>query len=406
LFLLLSTAPFAVADWPQWLGPNRDNSASESLPVFKTAPKRVWHVAVGEGNSSPVVTHGLVFLHTKVKDKDIEKVQAFDAKSGELKWEKTYEKVPFKPPYGEGPRATPTVDGKLLFTFGNTGVLVCWEAETGKEVWKVDTLKEFQAPNITFGITSSPLVLGDQVIVMVGNNAKKPQGAGLVSFDKSTGKLKWKSLNDIASYASPVLLNKQLVALTGEHLLAVEPSDGKLLWKQPFKDTLLESSTTPIRVGDIYLASSITAGTIALKLEEKDGKTEVKEVWKDPALTGYFSTPVAIDDKHVYLVAGKLLPPQFATLHCIELSSGKKLWSRERIGKYHASLMKLKDGKLLMLDDSGNLILLEASSKEYKELARTSLFKANGDAWAHPALVDGNLFIRDGKELSCYRFTE
>lgn len=403
---LLATPSLHAADWPQWLGPNRDASSPEKVAEFKGTPKKLWNVRVSEGNSSPVVAGGLVFLHTKVKDKDVEQVQAFDAKTGEVKWEKTYDKVPFKPPYGEGPRATPLVDGKHLYTFGNTGVLVCWEAQTGKEVWKVDTLKEFQAPNITFGITASPIVLGDQVIVMVGNDPKKKQGTGIVSFEKTTGKVRWKSLDDMASYASPVLLNKQLVALTGENLVALDPESGKPLWKHPFRDLLLESSTTPVLVGETYIASSITAGTVALTVTEKGGKFEVKNPWSEPALTGYFSTPVSVDGKHLYMIAGKIVPPQFATLHCIELATGKRLWSKEKVGKFHASLMTLKDGKILMLDDSGNLILLAPSIKEYTELCRAPLFKARGDAWAHPALVDGKLYIRDGSELICFQLGE
>src|SRR5437762_27555 len=125
------------ADWPQWLGPTRDGSIPEKVAPWTGDLKVLWRMPVGEGNSSPVVVNGLVYLHTKVKDKDVERVQAFDAKTGTVKWTQEYEKTPFKPLFGEGPRATPSVHDGKIYTLGNTGVLACWDSATGKPVWKV-----------------------------------------------------------------------------------------------------------------------------------------------------------------------------------------------------------------------------------------------------------------------------
>jgi outer membrane protein assembly factor BamB len=407
LIVSLGVASFAQAeDWPQWLGPQRNGNSSEKIAVWKEAPKSLWRQKIGEGNSSPVVANGLVFIHTKVDSKDIERIQAFDAKTGEQKWDKQYDKTPFKPKYGEGPRATPVIDGKHLFTFGNAGTLACWETETGNNVWKVDTLKEFNAPNSVFGISSSPLIVGDQVVVMVGNNAKKPQGSGFVAFNKSDGKVAWKSLNDLASYAAPILAEKQILALTAANIIALNPKDGSEVWKFPFKDALFESSTTPVRVGDLVFGSSITAGSVCLKVTEKEGKQSVETVWKDPQLTCYFSTPIPISKEHMLVVVGKIFPPQYATIHCIEIATGKKTWTKEKIGTYHASLLRLGDGKILMLNDSGSLKLLEPNTKEYKESASAKLFEARGDAWAHPAFSNGKLYVRDAKELICFQLGE
>ena len=169
-------------------------------------------------------------------------------------------------------------------------------------------------------------------------------------------------------------------------------ADGKPLWAFPFKDRLNESSTTPVAVGDLIVASSVTAGSVAL--DPTGG--EPKAVWKDDKLTCYFSTPVAVGD-HLYMVNGAatLINPSIV-LRCVEAKTGKVLWTQEKVGKYHAAVVKTGDGKLLMLDDAGHLILWQPDPAGYKELCRATVC---GATWAHPAVSGGRAFVRDGKEL-------
>jgi outer membrane protein assembly factor BamB len=394
-------SPAAGSDWPQWLGPNRDGSTSEKVAPWKGDLKVLWRKSVGEGHSSPIVAEGIVYLHTRVKDKDEEAVQAFDAKTGELKWEKTYPRAAFSSSFGVGPRATPAVAGKRLYTFGVTGVLSCWDISDGKLHWQVDTLKELQTPNLNFGISASPLVVGGRVVVQVGNDGKKPQGSCVVAFEADSGNVAWKALDDPASYAAPVVLNGQLVVLTGAHLAGLDPTKGRSLWTFPFKDLLNESSTTPVRVGNLVIASSVTAGSVAVQVTGSDEKFNAAQLWKQPTLNSYFTTPVPVGEKHFFMVTGKLIPPPSATLHCVEAETGKVAWSKPKVGTYHASLTRLGDGNGLMLDDHGYLSLVAPDVKEYKELARSKVLAGNGDIWAHPALAGGRLCVRDGKELLC-----
>jgi len=188
--------------------------------------------------------------------------------------------------------------------------------------------------------------------------------------------------------------------LTAKGLLALSPSDGRLLWKFPLVDFLLESSTTPVHAGDIMIASSITYGSVGLRLEIKNDALAVKQLWKNDDLTCYFSTPVALGPDHLYMVTGtKPLTFQTgATLHCIETKTGKELWQKPKVGQYHASLMRTGNNKLLMLEDSGSLVLVDPSPKEYRELCRAVV---SGPTWAHPALCNGRLYVRDEKELIC-----
>jgi outer membrane protein assembly factor BamB len=381
--------PAADAEWPQWLGPRRDGSTSEKVAPWKGDLKALWRVPVGEGHSSPVVAGGLVFLHTKVKDKDAELVQAFDAKTGKPKWEQSYDKPKFATLFGDGPRATPCVRDGMLYTFGITGTLACWEAATGKPIWTTNVLTDVKKDNLFFGLSASSLIVGDNVVVQGGGGTSK----GLKAYDRKTGKPAWTAGDDPASYAAPVLFDKEIVVLTGASLMSVS-TDGKVNWAFPFKDQLNESSTTPVKAGDLYVAASVTTGAVGVRIADKTPEA----AWKNAQLTCYFSTPVADGQGHLFLVTGvaSLSNPQ-VTLRCVDAATGKELWNKPKVGKYHAALLRLGDGNLLMHDDTtGDLRLLAPNPKEYQELARS---KACGPTWAHPAVAGGMVFVRDNKEL-------
>jgi len=386
----------AAADWPQWLGPNRDGSTVEKVAPWKGDLKIVWRQTVGEGHSSPVVADGRAYLHSCITGKETEVVECFEAPMGKQVWRREYPRGPFKGLFGNGPRATPTVlDGKV-YAYGATGILTCLDAKSGDILWQLDTRKGFNPPALRFGVSSSPLVDGNKVLVAVG-----AKGASVAAVDKDNGKVLWKSLDDKASYSSPILIGSALdptaVFLTQKGLVGLRVADGTPQWSFPFEDKLAESSTTPVRVGDKLLISSITLGTAMLSLEAKDGKTTPHEVWMTKDLTCYFSTPVAVGPDNVYLVTGSLLGGQ-STLHCLDAKKGTVLWKKDGVGKYHASLLRTGDNKLLMVEEAGDLVLIDPDPTMYRELARA---KVCGKTWAHPALANGRLFIRDDKELVC-----
>jgi len=406
--LLFAQVASHAADWPQWLGVQRDGSTKEIVAPWKEL-KVLWRKDVGEGNSSPVVIDGRAFIHYRVKDKLQEELACYDAVSGELLWKKTYERAAFSTPYGNGPRSTPAVSSGRVYTFGITGLLICFNAKDGSIVWQVDTVEKYKAPKLTFGASCSPLIDGDNLYLNVG-----AKGASLVAFNKNDGSEIWKSLDDGPSYSSPILFgegsSRQLVFLTQQGLVSVKATDGKLNWQYAMRDKLLESSTTPVRVGNLLIGSSITLGSVGLSL--KDDAAGIEQRWKSPELTCYFSTPIPVGEKHLYLVTGvnplALLNPfgkkgPNATLHCVETETGKVLWKKGDVGKYHASLMRTGDGKLLLLEEDGDLVLLEPDPKEYRELCRGRIC---GSTWAHPALVNGRLYIRDGEHLVCVQLKE
>jgi outer membrane protein assembly factor BamB len=380
LALLLAAPP--PPDWPQFLGPTRDGVTSVVVPAWKEKPAVAWRVPVGPAHSSPVVADGVVFNFDQPPGEDADRLMAFDLATGKQRWSKSYPRPAYKPPFGEGPRGTPSVVGGKAYTLGGTGVLACWDAASGEVVWNRDTLADFKADNLIFGVSGSPLVHAGKVFVNVGG-----KGAGLVAFDAATGKTVWQATDDGASYSSPVVAGGRVVFLTRQRLVAVDPATGAVGWQHPFRDLLSESATAPLAVGDLLVGSSVSLGSVALR----GGNV----VWKNPQLNCYFSTPVAAGD-HLYMLNGVLSITPSITLRCVEAATGKVKWERPGVGKYHAALVRTGGGDLLMLDDNGRLTRFAADPAGYKELAAATVC---GPTWAHPAVAGGYVLVRDEKEL-------
>lgn len=232
--------------------------------------------------------------------------------------------------------------------------------------------------------------------------AQKGKKAGIVALDRNTGKVVWNNVDAKATYSSGIVVNRggveQVIFLTAKGLVSLSPVDGKIYWESPLVDKLNESSTTPVVVGDMLFASSVTYGGTALKFTDGP-EPNVKKEWVKPDLACYFSTPVAVGTEYLYIVTSKGQGLAFtSTLRCVEMSTGKELWNRPRVGAFHASLLKTGDDKLLLLEEGGELVMVDPNPKEYKELARS---KVCGNTWAHPALANGLFYIRDGSALIC-----
>jgi outer membrane protein assembly factor BamB len=394
MVIVLIATPARADDWPQWLGMKRDGGTTEIVKPWKAPLKVLWKESVGEGHGGPVVADGKAYLFHRTPGKDEETLTAFDAKSGKKIWDQSYPRRATKILFGNGPRGVPIVDGERVYTLGITGILTCYEAKTDKRVWQVDAEMEYKAPQLKFGSSCSPIVVGDHVLVNIG-----AKGASIIAFDKRTGKEAWKKLDDAASYSSPFGYEQngspRVVFLTAKGLVSLDPKGGTIDWQYPFVDLFFESSCTPTMIDGKILASSITAGSVLVDPKDlKDGKA--KKVWTN-SLNCYFATPLAVGKDTIYLVTGSIID-KTATLHCVDAANGKELWSRKKVGTYHATLIRTGDDKVLMVEEKGDLVLFDHNRKAYTELARSNIC---GNTWAHPAIANGRLYIRDAKDLIC-----
>jgi outer membrane protein assembly factor BamB len=401
VFLFASAA--RADDWPQWLGPRRDGSTTEKIAPWKADPKIVWRVAMPKGYSAPVVAGGNVFVHASVGEKaTTEEVVAIDAKSGKVAWRESYLRGFAK----GGPRATPAVVGKHVYAFGATGVLSCYEADTGKKKWQTDAYKTLGAGPTKFGVCCSPIVIGNVVLVSVGG-----KGTCLAAFDTEKGELFWKGFDEPASTSSPVLVAgppqagklPDVVFMTTLRLLAVNPLDGKMSWEYPLIFQPAGASTTPVVVGEKLLTSTMTNGSTLIQVGIKDDKRVATQVWQNKDLTGYFSTGVVMDKERFVVLTNVIEPTPEVALRCVDMKDGKVLWSKEKIGYYHAGIVRMGDNRLLVLDDAGNLILADADAKSYRELCRS---KVCGGTFSVPAVSGGRVFVRDDKEVLCLEFAQ
>jgi outer membrane protein assembly factor BamB len=401
--LFVCAAASSAADWPQWLGPKRDGSTPEKVGAWKDKDelKVLWKQPVGNGYASPVVAGGRVFVHAAVKDKEQEEVVAFDAGTGQELWKDTYERPAYKSVLGTGPRATPTVAGKRLYTIGINGVLSSYEVESGKRRWQVDLYRQFKADLPGFAVCCSPLVIGNRVIVTVGG-----KGRCVVALHADTGEVQWQALDDAASTSSPVLFAggdrtkgaaPDVVFLTPLRLVGLDPLDGALRWEQPMAFQPQGTSPTPIAVGKQVIASTQAHGAVAVRVVTKDDKPAPEVAWQNKEQRSYFSSGVASGEL-VFLVTNAVMPLPSASITCLDAKAGKQLWRKGGVGYFHAGVLRTGDGKLLVLNDSGVLSLLEVDAKGAKELARA---KVCGGTLVTPALADGRLYARDGKELLC-----
>lgn len=402
LVIFSTGALLQAGDWPQWRGPQRDGQfAGPAWPdkLDTNHLRQVWRVELGPSYSGPIVSGERVFT-TETKDKKLEVVTAFDRKTGKELWRAEWAgavSVPFfAKSNGDWIRATPACDGESLFVAGMRDVLVCLDAQTGKERWRFDFVKKLEAPVPDFGFVCSPLVDGDAVYVQAG--------ASFVKLNKRSGEIIWRTLKDQGGmggsvFSSPAFATlagkRQLVVQTRERLAGVDPGDGRVLWEQPVKAFRGMNILTPVAQDDILFTSTYGGRTIGFKVAQADGKFGVSEAWWHKA-QGYMSTPVVIDGvAYTHLKSRRVM--------AIEVETGREFWTSDTsFGKYW-SLIGWRD-RILALDQRGMLYLLRANREKFDPLDQRTLTSA--ETWAHLAAADDELFVRELNALTVYRWGE
>jgi outer membrane protein assembly factor BamB len=398
---LVLTSSVPASDWPQLLGPTRNGIYSGNDLAghwLKEGPPILWQRQVGPGFSGPAVTAGKLILFHRVENREV--VECLDAGTGKALWTFGYPTA-YRDDFGfdEGPRATPTINDGRVFTYGAEGKLTCLELATGKKLWALDARTEFQAPKGFFGITCSPLVEGDVLLLNVGGKS----GSGIVAFDKASGKVLWRATDDEASYSSPVAAsfgNRRLaLVLTRSELVALEPSGGKIAFRFGFQPPIRSSVTAavPLVIHDLIFLSA-SYGTGATLLQVKENGSGVEKLWSnDDALSNHYATSVH-HNGFLYGIHGRTDPgfQPGASLRCIELKTGKVRWQQDDFG---AATLTLAGSDVLLLTERGELVRAPASPEGFKPAARVQVLP--NQVRAYPALADGRFYARSKDKLVC-----
>jgi outer membrane protein assembly factor BamB len=381
------------ADWPQWRGANRDGKSAETGLLTQwpaDGPPLAWKAGgAGTGFSSMSVSAGK--LYTVGARGGTEYVHAFDVATGKKLWEAANGRE-YSNDRGNGPRGTPTIDGGRLYVLGASGDLTVLDAAKGTRVWSVNVLREFGGSNPRWGLSESPLVLGDRVLVNAGGPS-----ASIVAFNKGDGKVIWKSQSDGAGYSSAVVQRvgntDQAVFFTDRRAVGVDVKDGRLLWEYPRVSNRVANIATPVvKDNFVFLSSDYGTGAALLKLSPAGNSVSVAEVYFTQEMRNHHSSSILVGE-HLYGFSS-------AILTALRFADGATAWKDRSVGK---GSLAFADGHLYLFSEGGVVGLAEATPTGYREKGRFSIQQAGLPTWAHPIIAGGRLYIRDQDTVYAYR---
>jgi len=381
--LTLAAAEVSLADWPNFRGPKHDGISAETgfKKEWKEKIPQVWERTLGSGFSSfAIVGDRLYTAGTKNKQQVI---YALNAKTGEVIWEKPFEAEYPERQGGDGPRATPTIDGELLYMLGAKGKLACLRTADGSEVWSAQ-----YSHMPTWGYSGSVLIEGNVAISGGGDD-----DGSLIAYDKLTGKVLWKSGQDPPGYATPFPFTlegtRYIFGFNGNSAMIVEAAGGKLAWREEWVTDYAVNAAAPVfHDGHMFLGSGYQTGAALFKLSKDGDKLKGTEVWKSKVLMNKFQSAV-LHDGHLYASDQK-------DLKCVEFLTGKEVWKEKRVPN---GTVVLADGHLVVLTEKGELQIAPATPRGYVPTANVRILE--GRCWTLPVLHQGKLYARDLEKMVC-----
>ena len=393
LAVLLAVATAATAlDWPQWRGPNRDGISAETALLTSWpdgGPPLLWRTTgLGAGFASFSVADGKVFTQGQSEGRQF--LIALDEESGEILWRAPNGDT-FNGRRGGGPRGTPTLDDYRVYALGSNGDLLCARASDGERLWSTNLLKRFGARNIKWGISESPLIDGNQVVVNPGG-----RDASVVALDKNNGNTLWKSPGDRAGYSSPVVAEiggvRHYIVLTGGGAVGVRASNGEVLWRYGRIANSTANVATPIvRDNHVFLSTDYGTGCALLRLEPDGEGIRADEVYFHRDMKNHYGTSVLLGD-YLYGFSSRILT-------AMNFLTGEVQWRDRGVGK---GQIVTAEGLLYILSDDGVVGLVGADPQAYREISRFSIDHGQYRTWTLPVVANGKLFLRDQDTLSCY----
>jgi outer membrane protein assembly factor BamB len=422
----------SIPDWPRFLGKTFDGVAAAPKVGIDWAaePTFLWSSEVGDGYGIGTVADGRYFQFDAVSQSPamhgVERLRCMDVTSGKVLWTKTQ---PFQYQdmlgYEGGPRASPSIEGDRVITMGVTGLLSCRNADDGKLLWSVETNQKYGVVQNFFGVGSSPLVLGDRVIVMVGGSPAEDQniapmrldrvsanGSAVVALDLKSGKQLWKCGQDLASYSSPrpiVVAGETLVLIFARSgLMAIDPEQGQVRWQFEHRAEILESVNAMMPVVDsdhVFISECYEVGSALLRVDANSWKV----IWQDPprdrrrqSMRCHWATPILVDG-YLYGCSGRNASD--SDFRCIDFQTGELQWSDPR--RIRSSVTRVGD-HLIVLEERGLLQLIKANPQQLEVVAAWDLGLPAGNrpalkypCWSAPIVVGTKLLLRGTDQVIC-----
>jgi outer membrane protein assembly factor BamB len=382
--------PTPAVSWPGFRGAHRDGVTGDvriRTDWGASPPVELWRRAIGPGWSSFAVRGDFLFTQEQRGENEI--VACYRATTGEPVWVHTDNIRFWESNGGAGPRATPTVSGDRVYAMGATGLLNALDAATGSVIWSRNAASDTGGKLPYWGFSSSPLVVGDVVIVYTG---------ALAAYDRATGNQRWIGKATAESYSSPQLVTidgvAQILQLNETGATSVAPADGTQLWEHKWAGvSIVQPALTPD--GDVLISNNGGTGGLGMRrvaVSRKSGDWTVEERWTSTGLKPYFNDFV-VHEGHAFGFDGRILS-------CIDLKDGQRKWKGGRYGNGQLVLLPDQD-LLLVLSEEGELALVRATPEQFTEVARTPAIE--GKTWNHPALAGDILLVRNGEEMAAFR---
>jgi outer membrane protein assembly factor BamB len=377
--------------WTNFRGPDRDGRYDEMEVLTKWPAEGlslIWKQPIGVGYSSFTIADGRAYTIEQRRRQEV--VAAYDLATGRELWIQAWN-AEFKDETGDGPRSTPTWEDGRLYALGATGELRCLDARTGGVIWGKNILSDNQAQNLPWAMAASPLIVDEKVIVLPGGTA----GKSVVAYNKMSGAPVWKVLNDTQAYVSPILVTlagrRQIIVESAERVVGLTPENGSLLWSYPWGTDHGINVSQPIIVDKnrFFVSSGYGKGAALVEVTGNGNSLTARTVWENINMKNKFNSSV-LHQGYVYGLDEGILT-------CLDVNTGERKWKG---GRYGYGQILLASGHLIVMSDTGELVLLRATPDQQTEVAR---FKAiEGKTWNVPAIAGGRLLVRNANEMAAY----
>jgi outer membrane protein assembly factor BamB len=353
---------------------------------------RLWKQPVGEGYASFVVADGRAFTIEQRRKQEV--VAAYDVQTGRELWTNGWPAKFQESMGGDGPRATPTYHEGRIYALGAEGEFRVLDAAKGTLVWRRNILTETRARNLSWGMSASPLIVDDKVVVLPGGS----RGNSVVAYNKQTGATVWQALNDEQSYTSPMLTTiggvRQIIVVSSSRAVGLTPDNGTVLWEYPWSTQFGINVSQPIvfqhnGVDHVFLSAGYGHGAAVFVLTPNGHRFQAKTVWENQRMKNKFTSSV-LHEGYIYGLDESILA-------CINVVTGEQAWKG---GRYGYGQIMLAGEHLIVLTEEGDLVLVRASPARHEELARFTAIE--GKTWNHPVIADGKLLVRNVQEMAAF----